>query len=57
MSMPVVTVAAGGIPVIDVSATTKVGLPVSEATNGKGTAVTKVTTGYGRPVVYNVPPP
>lgn len=46
MSTPVVTVAAGGIAVVDVSATMpKVGLPVTEAANGRGTAVTKVTGG------------
>ena len=51
MGMPVVTVASGGMPVIDVSATIKTGLPVSEAANKFGRAVTKVTSG-GIPVVY-----
>jgi hypothetical protein len=55
MGMPVVTVAAGGMPVIDVTATSKTGTPVTEAANGRGLAVTKVTTG-GIPVVYVVPP-
>jgi hypothetical protein len=55
MGMPVVTVASGGMPVIDVSATTKNGLPVSEAASGFGRAVTKVSTG-GIPVVYVSPP-
>lgn len=57
MSMPVVTVASGGIPVVDVTAVPPLtGLPVSEAANGMGTAVTKVAAG-GMPVVYVVPPP
>jgi phosphoglycerate dehydrogenase-like enzyme len=55
MGWPVVTVASGGMPVIDVSATTKNGMPVSEAANGFGRAVTKVTIG-GIPVVYVSPP-
>jgi phosphoglycerate dehydrogenase-like enzyme len=55
MGMPVVTVASGGMPVIDVSATTKKGLPVSEAANGFGRAVTKVAIG-GIPVVYVTAP-
>jgi phosphoglycerate dehydrogenase-like enzyme len=55
MGMPVVTVASGGMPVIDVSLTTKVGMPVSEASNKFGRAVTKVTVG-GMPVVYVNPP-
>jgi hypothetical protein len=52
--MPVVTVAAGGIPVVDVTATTpKTGAPVTEAVapNVRGTAVTKVTN-YGIPVTF-----
>jgi hypothetical protein len=53
MSTPVVTVAAGGIPVVDTTATLKTGLPVTEALNGRGTAVTKVSTG-GAPVTYVV---
>jgi len=59
MATPVVTVAAGGIPVVDVTAVAPLrGLPVSEATNGRGIAVTKVNmvaaTGKppGMPVVY-----
>ena len=55
MGVPVVTVATGGIPVTDVTATLKIGLPVSEAANGRGVAVTKIASG-GRPVVYVVPP-
>jgi hypothetical protein len=54
MGMPVKTVAAGGIPVVDVSATVKVGLPVTEAASG--VAVT-VVSGGGIPVVYVTPPP
>lgn len=57
MAMPVNTVAAGGIPVVDVTSTTpKFGAPVSEAAPGKGTAVTKVAN-YGVPVTFVVPPP
>jgi hypothetical protein len=56
MGWPVVTVPSGGLPVSDVSATTKIGLPVSEASNGYGLAVTKVTSGYGMPVVYVTAP-
>jgi hypothetical protein len=55
MGMSVVTVAAGGMPVVDVSATTKIGLPVSEAANKFGRAVTKVTAA-GLPVVFVTPP-
>lgn len=55
MGMAVVTLAAGGLPVVDVSATTKLGLPVSEAANGYGVAVTKVA-GLGLPVVYVTAP-
>jgi hypothetical protein len=58
MGLAVVTVAAGGIPVVDVTATTpKLGLPVTEAAGGRGIAVTKVTTAKGGlPVTYVVPP-
>jgi hypothetical protein len=55
MGMPVVTVAAGGIPVVDVTATVARGTPVTEAANGFGVAVTKVAA-YGIPVVYVSPP-
>jgi hypothetical protein len=55
MGMPVVTVASGGMPVINVTGTLKIGLPVTEASNGKGVAVTQVTTG-GIPVVFVGPP-
>jgi hypothetical protein len=56
MGMPVVTVASGGLPVVDVtSVAPKTGLPVSEAANGKGVAVTKVASG-GMPVIYVAPP-
>ena len=55
MATPVNTVAAGGIAVVDVTATTpKLGAPVSEAAVGKGIAVTKVTT-LGVPVTFVVP--
>lgn len=56
MSTPVVTVATGGLPVVDVGTTTKLGTPVSEAANGRGTPVTKVAAS-GIPVVYTTPPP
>jgi hypothetical protein len=57
MATPVNTVAAGGIPVVDVtSILPKTGKPVSEAAPGKGTAVTKVAA-FGLPVMYVVPPP
>jgi hypothetical protein len=58
MGLAVVTVAAGGLPVIDVTATTpKLGVPVTEAANGRGIAVTKVTLPKGGlPVTFVVPP-
>lgn len=58
MGLAVVTVASGGLPVVDVTATTpKLGVPVTEAANGKGIAVTKVTLPKGGlPVTYVVPP-
>lgn len=58
MGLAVVTVASGGLPVIDVTATTpKLGVPVTEATNGKGIPVTKVTLPKGGlPVTYVTPP-
>ena len=40
MGMPVVTVASGGLPVVE--ATNGYGTPVTEAANGRGIAVTKV---------------
>jgi hypothetical protein len=61
MATPVVTVAAGGLPVVDVTATfPKLGLPVTEAPvmGGKkyGIAVTKVIAN-GLPVTFvGVPP-
>ena len=46
MAIAVKTVASGGLPVIDVTATTpKVGVPVTEAASG--IAVTKVTVAIG----------
>jgi hypothetical protein len=59
MGMPVVTVASGGKPVIEV--TNGRGTPVTEAANGKGTPVTKVVgvpSAFlpGMPVIYVVPP-
>ena len=61
MAVAVITVASGGVPVIDVTATTpKLGLPVTEAPvmGGKkyGIAVTKVAAN-GLPVTFvGVPP-
>jgi hypothetical protein len=53
---PVVTVASGGLPVVDnTAATFKSGVPVAEAANGYGTAVTKVASG-GMPVMYVTAP-
>ena len=49
---PVVTVASGGLPVVDVTMTSPAaGLPVTEAPSGVGIAVTKVTEG-GVPVTF-----
>jgi hypothetical protein len=48
MATPVVTVASGGRPVVDVTGTKPgLGTPVSEAANGMGRAVTKVTPAIG----------
>lgn len=57
MPVAVVTVASGGLPVVDVSATTPtLGLPIIEASNGRGIAVTTVTAGKpGLAVTYAVP--
>jgi hypothetical protein len=58
MGMPVVTLGSGGMPVVDVTATTKLGIPVTESASSPtkiGVAVTKVTSG-GIPVVYVSPP-
>ena len=53
MATPVVTVASGGLPVIDVTATfPKLGLPVTEAFAGRGIAITKVASG-GLPVTFS----
>jgi hypothetical protein len=56
MALPVVTVAAGGLAVVDVTATTPaLGAPVSEAAAGRGTPVTKVVGKPGLPVTFVVP--
>jgi len=52
MSTAVVTVASGGLPVVELAAG-KLGLPVTEATNGRGIAVTKVVGKPGLPVVFD----
>jgi hypothetical protein len=63
MATAVITVASGGLPVVDVTATTpKLGMPVTEAVavNGVkfGIAVTKVTLpAGGLPVTFVTPPP
>lgn len=59
MAVAVVTVASGGLSVIDVTATTpKLGLPVTESLNGRGIPVTKVTLPRGGlPVTFVLPPP
>jgi hypothetical protein len=62
VALPVVTVASGGLPVADValdaSLLNKLATPVSEAANGFGRAVTKVTApALGLPVIYVTPPP
>jgi hypothetical protein len=54
---PVNTVAAGGLPVIDATAVAPMsGKSVIEAPAGYGVAVTKVTNGFGMPVIYVSPP-
>lgn len=55
MGMPVVTVASGGMPVVDVTSTNKIGTPVTEAANGYGIPVTKIGVNASKgaiPVVY-----
>ena len=48
MGIPVVTKASGGLPVIDVTATKPgLGVQVTEAANGRGIAVTKVSSAIG----------
>ena len=62
MALPVVTVASGGLAVVDnTAATPPRGMAVSEAAAGSagikyGIAVTKVASG-GLPVIYVSPPP
>ena len=55
MAWSVVTVASGGMPVVDVTVKNdpKIGKPVTEALNGRGTPVTKVLSG-GMAVYYVV---
>jgi hypothetical protein len=55
MSLAVVTVAAGGLPVVEASS----GMPVTEATNKYGLAVTKVVGRPGLPVTFgaDIAPP
>jgi hypothetical protein len=52
----VVTVASGGMPVVDtagaVAPAKPTGMLVTEATNGRGIPVTKVVGKPGMPVVY-----
>jgi hypothetical protein len=62
MAVAVITVASGGMAVIDnTAAALKSGIAVTEAVAGSagakyGIAVTKVTSG-GLPVMFVVPPP
>jgi hypothetical protein len=61
MGVAVVTVASGGLPVVDVTPIAsmtpiKYGLAVTEAANKYGIAVTKVVGAPGLPVIYVVPP-
>lgn len=52
MGVAVVTVASGGMPVVDVtSIAPRTGLPVTEASNGRGLRITKVAK-FGIPVVF-----
>ena len=52
MALPVVTVASGGLPIVDVTASKPgSGLAVTEAANGRGLSVTKVASG-GMAVTY-----
>ena len=48
MGLAVVTVASGGMPVVETTS----GLPVSEAANGRGVPVTKVIGKAGLPVTF-----
>jgi hypothetical protein len=48
MGIPVITVAAGGLPVVE----TPLGAAITEAANGFGVAVTKVVGKPGLPVQY-----
>ena len=58
MALAVVTVASGGMPVVDVtSIAPRTGLPVSESASGRGVPVTKVVGKPGLPVVYTALPP
>ena len=58
MAQPVVIVASGGLPVVDVTAIAPMtGLPVTEAANGYGLAVTLVVAKPGLPVVFTTAPP
>jgi len=53
MGLAVVTVASGGLPVVDVtSIAPRTGTPVTEASNGRGVPVTKVVGKPGMPVVF-----
>lgn len=53
MAIAVITKAAGGLPVVDVTATKPgLGMPVTEVTNGYGIAVTKVVGKPGLPVTF-----
>jgi hypothetical protein len=56
MALPVTTVATGGLPVVDVTATVpNLGAAVSEVAVGRGVVVTKVVGKPGLPVTFVVP--
>jgi hypothetical protein len=56
MSLPVVTVPSGGLPVVNVTATPPMrGLPVSESPNGRGIPVTQVAAGKAALAVVFTP--
>jgi hypothetical protein len=59
MALPVVTVASGGMPVVDVTATKPLlGRPVTTAANGRGLPVTIVAAGKpGIAVTFVTTPP
>jgi hypothetical protein len=58
MGVPVVTVTSNGMPVVDVTGTApQLGMPVTEAANGRGIPVVKVAAGKAGLAVMFVAPP